>query len=217
MLTRVLSGVVLIAAVLGIVWLLPPMATGALIVVVLMIARNEFARLTARSLAGLAPVLRYILLGAAFLAYVMIPLVFVYNIRTVHGPGVVMILFGLIVVSDSAQYFVGRAFGRHKLAPVISPKKTIEGAVGGAVFGAIAGVALSQIWLPAVSPVAAALVSLLMAIAGMAGDLFESALKRRAGLKDSGNLIPGHGGILDRIDSWLFAAPVFWVFLRVWA
>lgn len=212
-----LSGVVLIAAVLGIVWLLPPMATGALIVVVLMIARNEFARLTARSLAGLAPVLRYILLGAAFLAYVMIPLVFVYNIRTVHGPGVVMILFGLIVVSDSAQYFVGRAFGRHKLAPVISPKKTIEGAVGGAVFGAIAGVALSQIWLPAVSPVAAALVSLLMAIAGMAGDLFESALKRRAGLKDSGNLIPGHGGILDRIDSWLFAAPVFWVFLRVWA
>lgn len=193
------------------------MATGALIVVVLMIARNEFARLTARSLAGLAPVLRYILLGAAFLAYVMIPLVFVYNIRTVHGPGVVMILFGLIVVSDSAQYFVGRAFGRHKLAPVISPKKTIEGAVGGAVFGAIAGVALSQIWLPAVSPVAAALVSLLMAIAGMAGDLFESALKRRAGLKDSGNLIPGHGGILDRIDSWLFAAPVFWVFLRVWA
>ena len=212
-----LSGVVLIAAVLGIVWLLPPMATGALIVVVLMIARNEFARLTARSLAGLAPVLRYILLGAAFLAYVMIPLVFVYNIRTVHGPGVVMILFGLIVVSDRAQYFVGRAFGRHKLAPVISPKKTIEGAVGGAVFGAIAGVALSQIWLPAVSPVAAALVSLLMAIAGMAGDLFESALKRRAGLKDSGNLIPGHGGILDRIDSWLFAAPVFWVFLRVWA
>jgi len=217
LLTRVLSGVVLIAAVLGIVWLLPPLATGALIVVVLMIARGEFEKLTAQNLSSTAPVLRFAILAVAFFAYVFIPLVLVYNIRTNYGPGVVMILFGVTVVSDSAQYFVGRAFGRHTLAPVISPKKTIEGAIGGAVFGAIAGVALAQVWLPTVSPVAAGLVSLAMAIAGMAGDLFESALKRRAGLKDSGQLIPGHGGILDRIDSWLFAAPVFWLFLRVWA
>ena len=122
-----------------------------------------------------------------------------------------------VVVSDSAQYYTGRAFGRRKLAPVISPKKTVEGAIGGAVFGTIAGVAFAHYWVPAIPMAWAAVMAMLMAIAGMAGDLFESAMKRRVGLKDSGNLIPGHGGILDRIDSWLFAAPVFWVFLKLFA
>ena len=152
---------------------------------------------------------------ALLVVYVVIPLYLLQRIRDFHGPGALVIMIGIIVVSDSAQYYTGRAFGRRTLAPTISPKKTVEGAIGGAVFGMLAGAVLMHIWLPAIPPVTAALAALLVAIAGMAGDLFESWLKRRAGLKDSGNLIPGHGGILDRIDSWLFAAPVFWVFLRV--
>src|ERR1019366_409097 len=98
----------------------------------------------------------------------------------------------------------GRAFGRRLLAPTISPKKTVAGAVGGLVASVAVAIGLGHIWLPHASPAFMALAGALMGVAGMTGDLFESSLKRRAGVKDSGRWIPGHGGILDRIDSWLF-------------
>ena len=129
------------------------------------------------------------------------------------GRLVVLLLLATIVVSDSAQYYCGRAFGRRQLSPAISPKKTVEGAIGGVVFGTLAMAAGGAsvfdvpIWILAML---GATISLL----GIVGDLFESLLKRSAGLKDSSNLIPGHGGVLDRIDSWLFAAPVYYVFVR---
>jgi phosphatidate cytidylyltransferase len=130
------------------------------------------------------------------------------------GRAAVLLLLLVIVVSDSAQYYTGRAFGRRPLSPTISPKKTVEGAVGGVLFGMLAMVAGGYfvffglpLWLLAL---AGATISLL----GIVGDLFESLLKRSAGVKDSSNLIPGHGGVLDRIDSWLFAAPVYYVFVR---
>ena len=129
------------------------------------------------------------------------------------GRAVVLLLMAVIVISDSAQYYTGRAFGRRKLAPTISPKKTVEGAIGGVVCGtlamAIGGpyVFRSPLWVLAILGAA---ISLL----GIVGDLFESLLKRSAGVKDSSNLIPGHGGVLDRIDSWLFASPVYYVFVR---
>jgi len=129
------------------------------------------------------------------------------------GRGALLLLLLAIVVSDSAQFYTGRAFGRRPLSPAISPKKTVEGAIGGVVFGtlamAIGGsfVFATPIWLLAILGAA---ISLL----GIVGDLFESLLKRSAGIKDSSNLIPGHGGVLDRIDSWLFAAPVYYVFVR---
>jgi phosphatidate cytidylyltransferase len=129
------------------------------------------------------------------------------------GSAVLLLLLAVIVVSDSAQYYTGRAVGRRPLAPTISPKKTIEGAIGGVVFGTLAFtvggryVFASPLWILALSGAA---ISLL----GIVGDLFESLLKRSAGVKDSSNLIPGHGGVLDRIDSWLFAAPVYYVFVR---
>ena len=108
----------------------------------------------------------------------------------------------------------GRAFGRRKLAPLVSPAKTIEGALGGLIVAAIAGALLARYLLPMqLSPAAAAGCALLLAGFGIAGDLFESLLKRSAGVKDSSNLIPGHGGILDRIDAYLFAAPVFYFWL----
>ena len=129
------------------------------------------------------------------------------------GRVVVLLLLAVIVVSDSAQYYTGRAFGRRPLAPTISPKKTIEGAIGGVVFGTLAMtfggryVFLSPIWM-------LALFGAVIVTLGIVGDLFESLLKRSAGIKDSSNLIPGHGGVLDRIDSWLFTAPVYYVFIR---
>ncbi len=99
----------------------------------------------------------------------------------------------------------------------MSPAKTVEGAVGGFVAAAILGAWLAPQWLAmthAPGPVAGALLGTLLAGAGMVGDLFESLLKRSAGVKDSSSLIPGHGGVLDRIDSYLFAAPVYFLLLR---
>ena len=130
------------------------------------------------------------------------------------GPVHLLLLLGVIVVSDSAQYYTGRAFGKRPLSPAISPKKTVEGAIGGMVFGTAAFVAgglyffTTPLWI---------LMLLGAAIAGFGiiGDLFESPLKRSAGVKDASQLIPGHGGVLDRIDSWLFAAPVCFMFLGV--
>jgi len=129
------------------------------------------------------------------------------------GRSVVLLLLLVIVVSDSAQYYTGRAFGRRALSPAISPKKTVEGAIGGVLFATLATAAVgryvfgSPIWI-------LALLGAALSLLGIVGDLFESLLKRSAGIKDSSNLIPGHGGVLDRIDSWLFAAPVYYLFVR---
>jgi phosphatidate cytidylyltransferase len=152
----------------------------------------------------------------AFMApiYVGLPLGAIAKVRMLHGAQVVSVLAVLVIVSDSAQYFSGRAFGRRKLAPLISPAKTVEGAMGGIIAAALAGAALGVRWVPGVTVSSGALLGALIAAFGIVGDLFESLLKRGAGVKDSSSLIPGHGGVLDRIDSWLFAGPVYYVFLR---
>jgi phosphatidate cytidylyltransferase len=113
----------------------------------------------------------------------------------------------LIWIADSAAYFVGRAFGRHKLAPSISPGKTWEGAAGG-LAGAMAWAIIVATFTGANYPVLFLAAAALLAVLSIAGDLFESAVKRKAGVKDSGSLLPGHGGILDRIDSAACALPV---------
>jgi phosphatidate cytidylyltransferase len=119
-----------------------------------------------------------------------------------------------VMVSDTAQYYSGRLFGRRPLAAAISPRKTIEGAVGGFVFGAIILTVAGAWWLPGIPPAFRALLGVAIVALGIAGDLFESMLKRSAGVKDSSALIPGHGGVLDRIDALLFAAPIYYVVLK---
>ena len=148
------------------------------------------------------------------LLYIGLPLGALAAVRLIGGREAVLLLMATIVVSDSAQYYTGRRFGKRPLAPAISPKKTVEGAIGGIVFGTAAMFAGGLRVFPTAGPLMLLLVSATVVGMGIVGDLFESLLKRSAGVKDSSSLIPGHGGVLDRIDSWLFAGPVYYVFTR---
>ena len=127
-----------------------------------------------------------------------------------HGPRWLLAALALVWAADSGAYFAGRHLGKHKLAPTISPNKTVEGAVGGLLAGVAVAIGLG-LWAGAGSAQlpALALVAALAVAVSIVGDLVESLLKRQAGVKDSGHLIPGHGGILDRIDGVLAAVPVF--------
>ena len=146
--------------------------------------------------------------------YLGLPLGAFVALHAMAGREVVILLLLTIVVSDSAQYFTGRWLGRHKLSPAISPKKTLEGALGGFVIAPAVMAVVARWWLPDRSTGWVLLVGLVLVGFGIAGDLFESLLKRSVGAKDSSALIPGHGGLLDRIDAYLFAAPVFYLYLR---
>jgi phosphatidate cytidylyltransferase len=127
-----------------------------------------------------------------------------------HGNRWLLIALMIIWAADSGAYFAGRKFGKHKLSPRISPNKTIEGVIGGAIAGmAIALIAAPFAGATAKQLPAIAVVAIWTILFSVVGDLFESLLKRHVGAKDSGSLIPGHGGVLDRIDSVLAALPVF--------
>jgi phosphatidate cytidylyltransferase len=124
-----------------------------------------------------------------------------------EGPQLLLFLLLLVVAADIGAYFAGRAFGKHKLAPKVSPGKTWEGVAGGLVAALI--MAAVGVWWFDMSTVPFMILCLVVAIASVIGDLTESLFKRHAGLKDSGSLLPGHGGVLDRVDSVTAAAPVF--------
>jgi phosphatidate cytidylyltransferase len=148
------------------------------------------------------------------LLYLGLPIGALIAIRGMRGPEGLFLLMLTVMVSDTAQYYSGRTFGRTPLAPAISPKKTIEGAIGGFVFGMLLMAVAGHWWLPNVAWPTRAILGAVIVALGIAGDLFESMLKRSAGVKDSSALIPGHGGVLDRIDALLFAAPIYYVVLK---
>ena len=129
-----------------------------------------------------------------------------------HAANLLSFFFLVIMGSDTGAYYTGRTFGRHKLAPGISPGKTWEGAVGGMLASLLMAV-LAHFWFfPELSLKAALPLAVVMNVLGVLGDLTESALKRSAGAKDAASILPGHGGLLDRLDSLLFNAPVIYYF-----
>jgi phosphatidate cytidylyltransferase len=257
--TRVISGVILAAAVLAAILFLPFIALRVLVAVVAGLAACEYIRMTGRTnpegrlhrslfsralvIAAVAYAawwsavpapLSIVLLSLAVVAWLAIdvlregrtleqaavdlvapiyigaPLGMLAALQMRSGPRATLLLIATIVISDSAQYYTGRAFGRHPLAPTISPKKTVEGALGGVLFGTL----FMALAIPYVYPLTPPFVRIMLGAAvvmfGIVGDLFESRIKRLANLKDSSHVIPGHGGILDRIDALLFAIPVFY-------
>ena len=131
-----------------------------------------------------------------------------------EGTARIALLMGVVITSDVFAYFTGHALGRHKLAPQVSPGKTIEGAIGGLVGAALAS-AMVGAQLFASQPVGLIVtIGVLVAAAGIVGDLLESLFKRYVGAKDSGTLFPGHGGALDRMDAFILAAPLLYVFFN---
>ncbi len=129
--------------------------------------------------------------------------------------GRLLLLTGLLVIwaNDIFAYLTGRLVGRHSLSPRISPRKTIEGAIGGVAGGVVVGLGVDGLLDTGLSTAEMAGSAVAMGVFGLVGDLFESVIKRSAGVKDSGTIIPGHGGMLDRIDSMLFSLPVFYHYL----
>jgi phosphatidate cytidylyltransferase len=256
--TRVLSGAVLIALAVAVVWFAPPWSFFGIGIFIAVLAVNELVALARASRlevsasaagfatavvvgsSGVAGALEVCLMTASIAVaasslgtwrggsealasvsatlfpalYIGLPIAALIGIRTLGGPRALFLLMLTVIVSDTSQYYTGRAWGRRPRAPAGSPKKTVEGAVGGLVFGTALFAVVGIWWLPAVPAAFRLLLGLTLVALGIAGDLFESMLKRSAGVKDSSALIPGHGGVLDRIDALLFAAPVYYIVLK---
>ena len=147
--------------------------------------------------------------------YLALPLGAAAGLRHAHGPQALLLLLAAVVASDTAQYYGGRLLGRRPLAPAVSPGKTVEGAACGLAAGALVTWAAGGWWLADLAAGWRLLLGLGLAGLGIAGDLFESTLKRSAGVKDASQAIPGHGGVLDRLDGFLFAAPLHYTVLHL--
>lgn len=132
--------------------------------------------------------------------------------KELRNEGIHLLFFALALnwIGDSAAYYIGRRWGRHQLAPVISPKKSWEGAIASVAASVVFGILYLGKLMPRMPWWDIALMAIVGNIAGQFGDLAESAIKRGAGVKDSGNMLPGHGGMLDRVDSTLFALPIIY-------
>ncbi len=131
-----------------------------------------------------------------------------------HGVQLIFLLFLLVMSGDTGAYYVGRSLGRRKLYPLVSPNKSVEGALGGLAGSLLGAVIAGRTFFPELTMGDCFLMALVIGPLGQMGDLFESLLKRSFGVKDSGTIIPGHGGILDRLDSILFAAPALYYYAR---
>ncbi len=152
----------------------------------------------------------------ALLAFLYIPFLMMHIVllrQTAYGVQWLFVIMLIVMTNDSAAYYTGCNFGKTRLYPLVSPKKSIEGSVGGLI-GSLCGTMLAKYtFFPQLTLFDAIVMALVIGMVGQAGDLFESLLKRSFSVKDSGTLIPGHGGVLDRMDSILFAAPVTYYYV----
>ncbi len=227
--TPVLLLVIAVAAVCyyefgGIAGLRPPeIALGVAAGTFLLFARSDTALLTVTliTLLFLALALRFHDLTEVLpvASAQVLGLLYIYGAWNtalfLHDINPYWLMFGLVVnwVGDTGAYYVGRRFGRSKLAPLISPGKSWEGAFASVAASVVFGIVFLHFLIPAVPVWQAIVISVVANVAGQIGDLAESAIKRGAGVKDSGMLLPGHGGWLDRVDSSLFSLPVLYGFL----
>jgi len=180
---------------------------------------STFILLALMSLFNLGPLDQLIYrLGWQVMGLIYLPLLLGHLVllrQLPDGRGWVFLVLFAVMACDSLAYFVGSSFGKHKLYPSVSPKKSVEGGLGGLV-GSCLGVWLAAVlFLPNFGAAQVIFVGLLIGIVGQIGDLFESLLKRACGVKDSGGIFPGHGGILDRLDSLLFAFPLAYYLARL--
>lgn len=132
-----------------------------------------------------------------------------------HGGALVLALFGSVWACDSIAYFVGMAIGKHKIFPRVSPKKSWEGSIAGALAAVGAFWGFSELWMPSMTMTSVVTIGLIVGVGGQIGDFAESWLKRDAEVKDSSSILPGHGGLLDRFDSMLFVAPLVWAYMVI--
>ena len=147
--------------------------------------------------------------------YIPLPLCFLILIRESQSGAIwIFLLLAIIFAGDTSAFYVGSYLGRRKLSPAISPGKTIEGAIGGLAANLVVGLVGKALFLPELPWSLCILFLIAVGISGQTGDLFESEMKRSSNIKDSSNILPGHGGILDRIDALLFASPVAYVFIE---
>jgi phosphatidate cytidylyltransferase len=216
MLGYILAMVFLISVIWGGTKLIPgsdhslaPLALSAVIAVVFI------AELRTRDVRSSLLRISITLLGILYIAWTLAHLYLIRDLRP-EGRICTFYLFCVIWAVDTAAYAVGKRFGRIKLAPSISPGKTMEGAMGGIIGGIIVGILFQQVFLKSfLSPAEAVMLSLGVGIVAQISDVCESLVKRSFGVKDSAALLPGHGGILDRFDSFLFAAPFLYYYLII--
>ncbi|MBF7091409.1 phosphatidate cytidylyltransferase [Flavobacterium sp. ALJ2] len=158
------------------------------------------------------------------IGYITLPFIFITKISfgvKDYNPKIIIGLFILIWTNDTFAYLVGKSIGKHKLFERISPKKTIEGFLGGIIFACFAGFLISKLYIkpnPNFSDKSIliwTIIALIVGVFGTIGDLIESKFKRIAGVKDSGTIMPGHGGVLDRLDSVIFVAPIVFLFYQI--
>jgi phosphatidate cytidylyltransferase len=190
-----------------------PSSSILLLVATLFVSVKAFLFLFDTQQKTLDPLSKYVYL----IGYVILPIILVTKIpfiNNVFTPKVIISIFILIWTNDTFAFIVGKSIGKHKLFERISPKKTIEGFVGGLVFALIFSILIAKYFVfhPVFHWI---MIALIVSIFGTIGDLVESKFKRMANVKDSGKIMPGHGGILDRLDSVIFAAPFVFLFYQI--
>jgi len=151
--------------------------------------------------------------GAFYITFCLAHLVFIRFLP--QGVAWLLVLTAVTAGSDTGAYYLGKSFGRRKLCPHISPGKTLEGAIGGITVGTLAAVIVGLVLLPEMNPLFVTVMAFTLSLVSIMGDLVESIIKRSAGVKDSGTLLVGHGGVLDRIDSMLISAPLLYYLINI--